>query len=62
MNPSQNMSSDQMQITLPSNLMAQIDAQVGAEFADREDFLRAAARFSLDHLRDRGGEQAQMRG
>jgi metal-responsive CopG/Arc/MetJ family transcriptional regulator len=47
--------SDQINVTLPSNLIAQIDARVGAEFADRADFMRAAARYYLEHMQERSG-------
>jgi len=36
-------------------LIAQIDARVGAEFADRADFMRAAARHYLEHMQERPG-------
>jgi hypothetical protein len=33
-------------------LIAQIDARVGAEFANRADFMRAAARHHRDRLKE----------
>lgn len=45
--------SDQITIDLPSNIMAQIDAQVGVEFVDRADFIRAAVRHYLEYLQER---------
>lgn len=44
---------DQITIDLPANIMAQIDAQVGAEFVDRADFIRSAVRHYLEYLQDR---------
>jgi metal-responsive CopG/Arc/MetJ family transcriptional regulator len=44
--------SDNVTITLPGNLVAQIDAMVGSEFMDREDFIRFAVRRYLEHLRE----------
>lgn len=43
-------SEDKLTVTLPSNLLAQIDAQIGSAFVDREDFMRAAVRFYLEHI------------
>lgn len=59
-NTGTNLSSDQFNMTIPSNLMTQIDAQVGAEFTDRNDFMLAAARHYLDYLRSRGGGDDMM--
>lgn len=47
--PGTNMSTEAVTITLPSNLLAQIDAQVGGDFIDREDFIRSAARHYLEY-------------
>jgi len=44
---------EQLTLTLPANLMAQIDAQVGGEFTDREEFIRAAIRRYLEYLQDK---------
>lgn len=48
---------EQVKITLPTNVMTQIDAQVGSEFTDRDDFMRAAARHYLDYLQQRAGNE-----
>ncbi len=45
-----NLAGEQVTVTLPSNLLAQIDAQVGGSFVDREDFLRSAARHYIEYL------------
>lgn len=42
--------SDQITVDLPANIIAQIDAVVGSEFADRQDFLRSAVRHYLEYL------------
>lgn len=42
--------SDLIQVVLPANLIAQIDAQVGSAFVDREDFIRSAVRRYLEYL------------
>lgn len=42
--------SDIVQVALPTNILAQIDAQVGSSFVDREDFIRAAVRRYLEYL------------
>lgn len=47
--PDMNMSTESVTITLPSNLLAQIDAQIGGDFIDREDFIRSAARHYLEY-------------
>ena len=47
--------SERVTVALPSNVLAQIDAQIGSQFADRDDFMRAAARFYLDSIQDRTG-------
>lgn len=44
------LSDDKVTVTLPANLLAQIDSQVGSAFVDREDFLRAAVRYYLEHI------------
>lgn len=46
------LSSDQLLVTLPANLLAQIDALVGGEFIDREDFIRAAVRRYLEYMQE----------
>lgn len=43
-------SSDLIKVVLPANLIAQIDAQVGSTFVDREDFIRSAVRRYLEYL------------
>ncbi|MBX6334604.1 ribbon-helix-helix protein, CopG family [Candidatus Saccharibacteria bacterium] len=43
-------SNDQLTVSLPANLIAQIDAVVGSEFTDRDDFIRAAVRHYLEYL------------
>jgi metal-responsive CopG/Arc/MetJ family transcriptional regulator len=43
--------SETISCALPGNLIAQIDAQVGSSFVDREEFIRAAIRHYLDYLR-----------
>lgn len=48
---------DVIAVSLPANLLAQIDAQVGAAFADREDFVRAAVRSYLEHMQESQGTQ-----
>jgi metal-responsive CopG/Arc/MetJ family transcriptional regulator len=58
--PSMN-DSERVTVALPSNILAQIDAQIGSQFADRDDFMRAAARHYLDTMRERGGtDQTRM--
>lgn len=42
--------SDLIKVVLPSNLLAQIDAQIGSTFVDREDFIRSAVRRYLEYL------------
>lgn len=54
--PEHDIVSESVTITLPTNLLAQIDAQVGGDFVDREDFIRAAARHYLEY------EQSANRG
>lgn len=41
---------DEVMVTLPANMLAQIDAQIGGGFVDRQDFLRSAARYYLEHM------------
>jgi len=41
---------DQLTVSLPANVIAQIDAVVGSEFTDRDDFVRAAVRHYLEYL------------
>lgn len=45
-------SDDTVTVNLPANMLAQIDAHVGAGFNDRQDFMLTAVRYYLDHLRD----------
>ena len=42
--------SDIVKVVLPANLLAQIDAQVGNTFVDRQDFIRSAVRRYLEYL------------
>lgn len=48
---------EQITVTLPTNVMTQIDAQVGSEFTDRDDFIRTAARHYLDYLQQRSSNE-----
>ena len=43
---------DRLTVVLPANLVAQIDAQVGGGFVDREEFIRAAVRHYIEYLRE----------
>ena len=45
--------SEKVTVEIPGNMLAQIDAQVGHQFTDRDDFMRSAARYYLDTMRDR---------
>lgn len=42
-------------VALPANIIAQIDAQVGGAFVDRDDFIRSAVRYYLEHIRETQG-------
>lgn len=42
--------SDRVQVTLPGTMLAQIDAQVGGGFVDREEFIRSAVRHYVEYL------------
>lgn len=42
--------SGQITVNVPGNLMAQIDAQVGSNFVDRDEFIRAAIRHYIEAL------------
>lgn len=42
-------------VTIPGNLIAQIDAQVGSAFVDRAGFIRSAVRQCLEHIRETQG-------
>jgi metal-responsive CopG/Arc/MetJ family transcriptional regulator len=55
-NPS--LESDRIALTVPANLIAQIDAQVGGEFVDREDFIRSAVRHYLECMQKSQNETA----
>lgn len=44
------LANDQLTVSLPANIIAQIDAVVGSEFTDRDDFMRAAVRHYLEYL------------
>jgi Arc/MetJ-type ribon-helix-helix transcriptional regulator len=53
--------SKRVTVALPSHVLEQIDATIGSQFANRDDFMRAAARFYLDSMEDRtGGGQTRM--
>jgi metal-responsive CopG/Arc/MetJ family transcriptional regulator len=52
-NMADSINTDKITLDLPSNLIAQIDAQIGSEFADRADFMRAATRHYLEHMQNR---------
>lgn len=43
---------ESINVAIPTNLIAQIDAQVGGAFTDRDDFVRSAVRYYLEHIRD----------
>jgi metal-responsive CopG/Arc/MetJ family transcriptional regulator len=45
-------SDDTVSLAVPANMLAQVDAHVGAGFNDRQDFILTAIRYYLDHLRD----------
>ncbi|MBX4191084.1 ribbon-helix-helix domain-containing protein [Candidatus Saccharibacteria bacterium] len=45
------LNTEKMKIIMPGNMLAQIDAQIGGGFTDREEFMRAAARHYLEYLR-----------
>lgn len=45
--------SEGISIALPTNILAEIDAHVGSQFADRDDFMRTAARYYLEAIRNR---------
>lgn len=47
-----NLNDETVNINIPGTMLAQIDAQVGAGFVDREEFIRSATRYYLDHLRE----------
>lgn len=53
--PAEPTSDDTIQVALPSNLTTQIDAQIGSAFIDRDDFIRSAVRFYLEHIRQTQG-------
>jgi metal-responsive CopG/Arc/MetJ family transcriptional regulator len=44
------MNTDQVAVALPANMLAQIDAQVGSGFVDRQEFIRAAVRHYLEYM------------
>jgi Arc/MetJ-type ribon-helix-helix transcriptional regulator len=52
-------SGDAIKVALPANLIAQIDAQVGGAFTDRDDFIRSAVRYYLEHIRETQGAALQ---
>lgn len=56
------LNSEKISITMPSNILAQIDAQVGGGFVDREEFIRSAVRNYLTELRDMNNAQASNMG
>jgi Arc/MetJ-type ribon-helix-helix transcriptional regulator len=49
--PVENANEDTFVVALPPNLVAQIDAQVGSAFVDRDDFMREAVRHYLEYVR-----------
>ena len=53
-------SDDQITLSLPANLLAQIDAQVGANFTDRQDFIRSAVRDYLMDMQERTNMYSQQ--
>lgn len=60
--PNTNINTEAVTITLPSNLLAQIDAQIGGDFVDREDFMRAAARHYLEYEQSISRNPGQITG
>ncbi len=52
--------SDLIKVVLPTNLLAQIDAQVGSTFVDREDFTRSAVRRYLEYLQSVSNAHDEM--
>lgn len=52
--------SDLIKVVLPTNLLAQIDAQVGSTFVDREDFIRSAVRRYLEYLQSVSNAHDEM--
>jgi len=50
-----NATSDIITVTLLGNLLAQVDAQVGSNFMDRDEFVCAAVRHYVEFLRSEGG-------
>lgn len=51
--------SDRITVTLPGNLLAQIDAQVGSNFVDRDEFVRAAVRHYVESIQKSASGPAQ---
>lgn len=47
-----NLGTDKITLTLPANMLAQIDAQVGSGFVDREEFIRSSVRHYLEYMQD----------
>jgi metal-responsive CopG/Arc/MetJ family transcriptional regulator len=43
---------EKVSVMMPGNIIAQIDAQVGGGYMDREDFIRAAVRNYLKEIRE----------
>lgn len=41
---------ERLTVTMPTKLVVQIDAQVGSEFIDRDDFMQAASKHYIDYL------------
>ena len=60
MNTEPDANSDLVKVVLPANLLAQIDAQVGATFVDREDFIRSAVRRYLEYLQSVSNAHDEM--
>lgn len=46
--------SEQVTVTVPGTLLAQIDAFVGSSFVDRDEFIRAAIRHYVEYLQASG--------
>jgi metal-responsive CopG/Arc/MetJ family transcriptional regulator len=56
------LNTEKMNITIPGNMLAQIDAQIGSGFTDREEFMRAAARHYLEYLRSMNAAEGSLIG
>jgi metal-responsive CopG/Arc/MetJ family transcriptional regulator len=47
-----NLDSERLTVTIPATMLAQIDAQIGGGFVDRDEFIRAATRHYLEYQRE----------